>query len=1279
MKKEPVYGNHIGIVINQEDPEYRGRVQIYIPYLTNTIYAGWNQDLKDKKFKNLGADSGDLTPEVVEKLRNVLPWAECAAPIFGGGTSATYNPSTGKISTNPYKTVMPPGPAAPAQPLSDPSTAGLIKKAESILGPGRKLNFGNYIGDGKFQKLDGTVIPSKEAGRCLTAVSVLVGAGTNRTELGTVPTGANGGPSARSIADGSNDYFQARAGYQNPKPVDFTYRPQRGDIIAMQGGPSVHGHIIVCTGVDSSGNATFLSDHVSENYKDYIPGGRKNGTEEGQYYGVTVLKPGPEAAAAWATSFGESGSGLGVPSAPNAATAAEVAATTVNPDDKATGSDSTVKDVSVADGEQQRQSSLSTSSDQVDPQQLYNTIHDQLKTKLGNNPVPQDITKYGVEANLEGLTTLMMKAAYKESAFYNSAGGDQGKFSGYNASTGQQSIPGGSHGLFQMSPIDAATYKHLGFKGNSGQTVAWKKGDSLYNTGAEAFSLEQLKDPNFNTDLATSIWADSILKSGQVSNDTLKNYGWIKDSEVAAGKLNKYDQAGFGKLAYSGPGGTIGTVSSANSLTSPHPNFNAGNVGAHYDGAQASGMVSVPKPGAKVFVFFLAGDIQKPVYFANALEPDTIRKSLQSASPYGKEYDDTRSVLHTDLIGNGPVKLAMTNDQGVVGDTGIPKDESSIEVGVNGSGWKVSSGAANFNSGGDFTSITMGGSYETVNGPKSSHTGPSFRQIDGDHITKVGAFDEKQIKAAENLHKLLKEVQTEKVENIEAKAPKGEKVPCPVCSVSYPVDKASSLAKRAFSFLRKLGTLPWFTYSIDLLEFIASLVMIPFFTIAQAAAINGGTCGNPDCKNGQVPSPQKPIEEANKAAGEKLKSKQKEIANLEQQLGNGGSHSVVASKDIVLSAGIVLDDQSVYTKTGHTSHPCKVEPAKNAKGTVIRSGTGVPQVLHCEATQMPGGNIMLRGGSKVQIIAGAPGIDIKTKGKITIGAGSVEIISGDSDLILSSPTHTILKGNGVTIDADDKSDKGGGLVINAKQTSAKGFGVSGNMVLGGGLNMKGELSCTYTNTVGERVQSGSGSSPDQKVDFANWAVGSLQTNDTANTLRTSLTHFAMPGALLNITNIIKLFQQMYNTILSNTIIESSTTGFGVGIGYVQIWNWHHNHMNEPEDHHHDYTRPRGTYYDDEAGVHQSGCEASDVPTKARKKGTGPDGGPKTLAGCGGFGFGGGGGGGGKRGKNLNSFGIADQIPGFTNTRLSDNNVKFGYNKDGTIKVILPNVNTGVKC
>ena len=94
---EPVFGNHLGMVISNNDPEGRKRVQVFIPYLTNTLFADWNNKLKDVTFRT----TVDLQKYgVLDRLKQTLPWAEYAAPIFGGATSVTSNSSTGKVEVN---------------------------------------------------------------------------------------------------------------------------------------------------------------------------------------------------------------------------------------------------------------------------------------------------------------------------------------------------------------------------------------------------------------------------------------------------------------------------------------------------------------------------------------------------------------------------------------------------------------------------------------------------------------------------------------------------------------------------------------------------------------------------------------------------------------------------------------------------------------------------------------------------------------------------------------------------------------------------------------------------------------------------------------------------------------------------------------------------------------------------------------------------------------------------------------------------------------------------
>jgi hypothetical protein len=207
------------------------------------------------------------------------------------------------------------------------------------------------------------------------------------------------------------------------------------------------------------------------------------------------------------------------------------------------------------------------------------------------------------------------------------------------------------------------------------------------------------------------------------------------------------------------------------------------------------------------------------------------------------------------------------------------------------------------------------------------------------------------------------------------------------------------------------------------------------------------------------------------------------------------------------------------------------------------------------------------------------------------------------------------------------------------------------------------------------MQCDDGMSPDQRIPFANWAIGAAQSNDTANTIRLALTHYSMTGSLLLLSNIIKNVMENYNTILTNCILEPSITGIyygfclnsaGPGSSWGYIQNFAHNHMEDPKPHHHDYIMPKGTYYDDIAGVNDSAVEPNEVPTRARKHGLGPEGGPKSLAGCGGFG-GWGGSSGGRKAK-LNSFGIDNNLTNFNGTVINKNNTKVVYEKDGNVNL-----------
>jgi phage gp45-like len=1247
--KDPVYGNHLGIVVNKEDPEYRGRVQVWIPYMSNTLHTDWNADLKDKKFKHIH-DSGALTPALVEELKKVLPWAECASPIMGGGTAAKYNSYTGITDTYSPRTFG--GPVGNASPLSDPTLNGLKNRAKELVDEGNR----NRGKDDSPRELNF----SDEAwgGRCFTAGTAWAAAMLDYKPLAYNKTGADGGSTAASVASGENRTFQKSGFYSEPfTPVAGLYKPQIGDQMVMEGGkPNKktglrYGHNVTCIDDGSiSGEIKWASDNTGrEDGNDYLFGGRKT-TGENPYYNTKVLRLNDEGLKRVQTTLNLRNDVL----TQRPVDTAEIPGTSINPSKTAT------------DITRGPESFGETGYSDISLLQRYDTLDPNVKKALyglgaiesGFNPSEaysnsnnsyRNYVRYpdGREAEVEslgnlppGTKTLEVRNKYVKEEYLKNGG---------NLSAAQKVA--GDSGFFQTSGNMNSGGVDLRTGSASEQMV--KVSDYIQKNRPDAYSA--MVNGDFNT--AYKILGENEWPSLNPKYSTSNLNGALLASQSDVSSIDKQVKS---------VGSVVPDDGIASSpMVNPIPNFNPATYPASLSGAQASGFVSIPDAGAKVFVFFLGGDIQKPVYFASLLETESYRKVAQTASDTKQTEDKYRRSSVAGILHEG-TGLTINNNYSLNPETQLPSIEDNLSLNnALGSSLSFSSADINITSANHYTNTTAG-----------TTTNSAFAQIENfnlSHTTSeekreiIGSLTKKEIEAHEKLQKIINDVQKKKVEEIKENSKKGEKVPCPLCSTSYAVDRASSAAKRVTSLLRKIK-LPYFSYAVDTLEFLVKLILVPFCSIVPGSAL--GECGNSDCEKGMIPSPQKPIEEANKNAAKTLASKQKEISNLEQKLGNGGSYTLVATKDVVISAGLPSGDNN--------DAPCHVETvnkstaialkASDDKQTLIQKSSNCKNVVCCPSIQAPGGNIILRGGNAVKIIAGSPGIELLTKGKLTLNCGSLEILSGDGQMILGSNNHTVLKGKVVTIDANDRSGEGG-VEINSPHMLCKGLSVSGDAGIKGGLRIEGELSVPFMNGVAQRMSSDDAMPPDQSGKFSTWAVGAAQTNDIANTIRLAITHYGMKDAMLLLSNIIKYVQERYNTILVNTVVETNTTGFGVGYGYVQVFNWHHNHMQPPEPHNHDYIMPKGTWSDDKSSVFKAAVEPNPVPTRARQNGMGMDGGPKSLAGCGGFGGWGGGSYKGRRAKynKLNSFGLYDKVKGFSGTKLQDNNVTYKYNKDGSIE------------
>lgn len=98
MKK--YYGNYLGIVVQNNDPDKRGRVKVFVPHISATVYSKWNESFRDKRFRFIGENLTSSLNEIIDDIKDILPWSECAVPITGAVGSGRYNANTkvGSIS-----------------------------------------------------------------------------------------------------------------------------------------------------------------------------------------------------------------------------------------------------------------------------------------------------------------------------------------------------------------------------------------------------------------------------------------------------------------------------------------------------------------------------------------------------------------------------------------------------------------------------------------------------------------------------------------------------------------------------------------------------------------------------------------------------------------------------------------------------------------------------------------------------------------------------------------------------------------------------------------------------------------------------------------------------------------------------------------------------------------------------------------------------------------------------------------------------------------------------
>ena len=134
-------GFYLGYVVQNNDPDRAGKVKIFIPTLMPTL-AGIPEEI-DKEDADIKIDFKDfstLPAEVINKLKNILPWARQISPLIGSGASSSYNTESHTVTTvdNPIQRLeFAKKLKAKGQPVNDPKSTGFtLQQSDFILSAG---------------------------------------------------------------------------------------------------------------------------------------------------------------------------------------------------------------------------------------------------------------------------------------------------------------------------------------------------------------------------------------------------------------------------------------------------------------------------------------------------------------------------------------------------------------------------------------------------------------------------------------------------------------------------------------------------------------------------------------------------------------------------------------------------------------------------------------------------------------------------------------------------------------------------------------------------------------------------------------------------------------------------------------------------------------------------------------------------------------------------------------------------------------------------------------
>ena len=737
---------YLGICINNNDPEKRGRVQVFIPHIMPALYEGWNDKGEDIDITCVGDNMPDgLSTEIIERLSKILPWAESASPIVG--TSSPGNLITkavaaaGEAIKGIQSLVFDQSPEA--EPANIQDMKGLFDEASKWVG-----------NDSRGKNVQNSWQTSTGPGNCLRGSQGILGALTGHPRFNAGKSGGLGEYAAlysSKPGKGGQD-FTGTGLYDKPVAASSNYMSdssqwQVGDVVACSGGGKGYGHIQVWTG------KAWVSDFTQSRV---LP--RSKG---GSYGDFALHRPN---AAGKATIAERAGSMMGTPVNEGATSVSgEVAASNVH---------QTATPINTTEG---------------DP--MYGNA---ANPSTAGAPLSGAGVNTNFSSRQQNDARLFQQNYQKNFAQYDQVAKNLNA-KGYNVSPAQVAALHWREGSGSFSKSIAngqslnSYVRKDGLMGNGSPSNSFSKTNDWSQNASEVLEYKfkekygkSASSKNFGDQKQFFDFAERYNGMGYRKKGVPSPYIWAGTDQYSGGKYvadGKYDpnhvdqQLGVAALVSIADGAPI--AASASDTTGMPLNAGGGGLVNNVDrhGATvtqnlnnvAKGLFTFPAAGSMLWVFFREGNPLFPVYFAASYSKGEWSSAYGLASD-GPGYRPTSTDDNKTTSTGG-----MMNLNGVGGirweDTNSPddrlKDQKSIMFfGEDGSNMFMGKGFHQIFSKFDRRDQVEGDRWTSTLGFKEDWVqGDSNSVIMGDLFIKVGNVSQPAVDAVQRIQELLTEIQ----------------------------------------------------------------------------------------------------------------------------------------------------------------------------------------------------------------------------------------------------------------------------------------------------------------------------------------------------------------------------------------------------------------------------------------------------------------------------------------------------------------------------------------